>query len=626
MINILILTILATLFYLIPVVIGRACLQLTMLRKKIEHWSYFPGYFAIGTSLIFCLALLINYLILPFIKTSTLNFSQIFFPATYGFALLSLPINIWKGKKLHHVFDRHSLLVMGTTALLSLTAYGIWLWHSPYSLNWDLYEHQTLVQLISQGHFSYFTSQISDTFGFNSYPPVFHLLMSLSQFPLTLSPEQILQYWNVIGFFHLWMVSLVSYAFAFAITKRKSLSLLSCILGTLTFESVIAFTSFFLLPQTLAAVLFIGLFANIVWRKINHHPLLSIEVLLGLLLLPFLHYVIGGFALIILLATLMYFRFQDQFELLSAKFPITEILGLVIIASLFGSQFLQLSSLNHGEAASYIFTIKEKITFMTQAYGYLLLFCVPLGILATIRQSNWIKKYLLLILVGFMAVLVAPLPYVIKFMVLGRWFILFFAALGLWSLIDKQTYYVYRWLSFAVITIGLSGVLILNSLLWKQGLSTDQQISHVSQDELAAANYLHSISANQPVLIISDPATQYLLEGLSGANSAGGSFANVPTRTALAYAFSTTNSAQIKANLLQIHDPVATTPTSTYVIFSGRLFLWQQAAIADRNSFDFNIWSTHPLTLNDTDWLNQLDQNTFPMVYQNATLQIRKIR
>ncbi len=258
-------TLLAALFYLIPTLIGRSLLLLTSHRKKPEHLAMLPISFLIGTGTIFTLAMAVQYLVLRLIPT--LNFAQLFFPTVYALAGFSLIHSAIQYKKLKLFLNRNAATVAVVTLGLSALSYFIWTWHAPYSLNWDLYEHQTLVHLITQGHFSYFTSQISDTFGFNSYPPIFHLLMAISQYPMQLQPEQILQYWNVIGFFHLWIVSAISYAFAYTVTKKKGLSLLSAILGTLTFESIISFTSFFLLPQTLAAVLFISLFTHFIWRK-----------------------------------------------------------------------------------------------------------------------------------------------------------------------------------------------------------------------------------------------------------------------------------------------------------------------------------------------------------------------
>ncbi len=620
--NILLLTFLASLFYLIPTVLGTALLFVTKYRKQEPHLSTLPISFLLGTGLIFGIALFIQYLLLPAVPN--ISFSQLFFPTIYSLFGISVIGLGWKAKKLKPLFSQHMLRVGLLSLGLSAISYFIWTWKSPYSLNWDLYEHQTLVHLITQGHFSYFTSQISDTFGFNSYPPVFHLLMALSQFPITLNPEQILQYWNVIGFFHLWLVSLISYAFAYTVTRNKSFSLLSCIVGTLTFESVIAFTSFFLLPQTVAAVLFISLFTHFIWRKKNSLSLLSIEVFLSILLLISLHYVMGGVAFVILLATIIYFSAQDKIDKLTQKVPLIEIFIMAMVGGLFLTQFINLGSLNHGEAASYIFTLSDKIKFMAQSYGLLFIFALPLGIFAMIRQHSWLKKYLLLILFGFLVILCAQLPYVLKFYVLARWFVLFFATAGIWSLIEKQSFSFSRKMSFIIVSLLLSGILILNSLLWKQGLGTDQQISHVSQDELAAAQYLQSNYSQDSVLLISDPATQYILEGLSGINSAGGSFANAETRVLLSQALKENNSTQVATQLRQIRDAIAQNKR-VFVVFSGRLFLWEKASDTQKLSFDFNIWESRKLKFSDDQWLATLDQAHFTPIYQNDSLQIKEL-
>ncbi len=337
-----------------------------------------------------------------------------------------------------------------------------------------------------------------------------------------------------------------------------------------------------------------------------------------------LHYVIGGFAAVLLTVTLIYFSNQEKIEEFTQKVPLVEALIIAILAGLFATQFIDLGSLNHGEAASYIFTLSDKLNFMKQSYGLLFLFALPLGIVATIREQSWLKKYLLLILFGFCVVLIAQLPYVLKFFVLARWFILFFAAEGIWSILEKQSYRLSKNLSFLIVVALLAGVLILNSLLWKQGLSVNGQTSHVSQDELVAAQYLKDTYPDNSVMVISDPATQYILEGLSGVNSPGGSFASAETRSLLSTSLKQGSSSEIATQLRQIRDKISPSHR-VFVVFSGRLFQWQRASDTQKQSFDFNIWESRQLKFSDLQWLAKLDQSHFTLLYQNVTLQIREL-
>jgi len=622
--TILTLIFLASLFYLIPTSIGRSIALLTFSRKKEEHLSSFPIYFVLGAAIIFSIAMIIQYFILSI--ASTASFSHLFFPTIYVIEFCSLLINVTQYRKMLKLFNRHTITIFLFSFILSAIAYSIWIWKSPYSLNWDLYEHQTLVHLITSGNFNYFTSRISDTFGFNSYPPVFHSLMAVSQFPKELQPEEILQYWNVISFLHLWIVSFISYGFSYVVTKNKNLSVLSCILGTLTFESVIAFTSFFLLPQTLAAVIFISLFSTLIWRKKHQLSVSSFEVVLSVLLLVFFHYIVGGFGMVILLATLIYFSLHYKMNELSQNIPLMEILCICIIVGAFSTQFVDLKSLNHGEAASYIFTLSDKIAFMAQSYGFLFLFGIPLGILAAFRKQQWLQKYLLFIGINFLVLLLTPIPYALKFYVLARWFVLFFVAQGMWSLIEKQSFSFFRTASFLIISLFLCGILTLNSVFWKQGLTVDQQVSHVSQDELAAAQFLRDNFKNESLLIISDPATQYILEGLSGVNSPGGSFANTGTRNSLSAALSHSSGYETAVELRQIQDSIVPPSQRTFIVFSGRLFTWQTATDIQKQSFDFNIWQSRQLKFSNLRWLDSLDAVRFAFIYQNNSLQIRELR
>jgi len=364
----------------------------------------------------------------------------------------------------------------------------------------------------------------------------------------------------------------------------------------------------------------------LIWRKKNYLSLSPIEVILTVLLLGLLHYVIGGLAAVILLGTFVYFITKPQIDKASKQLPLNEIVILAILGGFFATQFIDLSSLNHGEAASYIFTLSDKFKFMLQSYGMLLVLTLPIGILDAIKATNWLKKYLLFVLFCFLMVFMSQLPYVLKFFVLGRWFVLFFASLGIWNMIEKQSFGIFRKLSLVIVAIGLLFVLILNSLLWKQGLTTDNQISHVSQDELAAAQFLKDNFAGQNILIISDPASQYILEGLTGVNSPGGAFASQATREKLNQALHESNSNLVASDLKQIQDADTSAPERTFIVYSGRLFLWDKATDTQKYSFDYNVWESRQLKFSDYQWLNQLDQAKFPLLYRNSSLEIREIK
>src|SRR5450759_2105555 len=78
--------------------------------------------------------------------------------------------------------------------LLSVAFYALWRWNSPYPspLNWDIWEHQTVVNAIRSGSFALLPSQLSDTFRFNGYTTLFHVI--------TAGIQNVLHVQNIPGF------------------------------------------------------------------------------------------------------------------------------------------------------------------------------------------------------------------------------------------------------------------------------------------------------------------------------------------------------------------------------------------------------------------------------------------
>jgi hypothetical protein len=586
-----------------------------------------PLFFALGNLSIFLCALTIQYLFPLTDITANFQFSHTFLPAIQAIFIASVIINLFsirlpnKKSLLHIIFPALSVISLSTVAAM------IWNFRSPFPLNWDLYEHQTLVNTILKGSFDFFTSHLSDTFGFNSYPPIFHTLMAVSQSYAKLSSLQILEYWNAISFLHLVLISVASYVFAYALTRNRWVSILSCIIGTLTFESTIAFTSLFLLPQTLTAVMFAFAYSHLVLQRQLKG---TVSVWWLIILVPTFilsHYVVGSLAAVIYIASYFYLRWEKWLNKVFASFPIVELGVMSMIGGVFASRMINLDFLNKGEAASYTFSPAEKIEFMKRVYGWELPIFVPLGIFTALRKQTSRVILTLLISFGFIAILLSEFPYVIKFYVLGRFFIHFLVALGIWSIIEKIKNTFLRAVSICFLTITLMILLILNSLFWKQGLFEHNQTRHVGDDEITAAQFLTQRYDAQKTLIVSDPATQYILEALSGINSAGGSFASTENRKLTAMLRPNLSDTELSEKLNQINDPVNPNKQKILLALSGRFFLWQSAKLEQQTSFDFNVWAPHHLTLQQQEAILSYQQNPqLEVVYSSPSLVIFELK
>src|SRR3989344_8486118 len=203
----------AGLFYIIPYLIGWGVLTLKNKKRvevrdvanKNQSFLKFGERFALGTLVLFGLAGFVRYVLEPIL---TVDFQKLYFPLVWIITSLSifaiLHFRSFKGLTI----TKEKIGVLTLALALSVSVYGFWYYKSPYSLNWDYYQHQTLARLIQDGKFDFFTTKISDTFGFNSYPPTFHLLIAASPFPAKLSVDYVVNYWNIIGFYHLVLVGL----------------------------------------------------------------------------------------------------------------------------------------------------------------------------------------------------------------------------------------------------------------------------------------------------------------------------------------------------------------------------------------------------------------------------------
>lgn len=642
--NVLVFLPLAVLFYLIPIILGRAFFLFvhqirTVFFQKKDHFSGLSSltqlshlltqrfaltkerqtvpavtafsWFAAGTVIILVFASAIQFFCNSLGLTKT--FPLLFYPFIYTLTFVSGCIQLFSLRP-HRLLSwkaiRSGLVVLLVAVICSLAVWQIWTYRSPYPLNWDLYQHQTLTNILLRDHFDFWTANLSDTFGFASYPPTFHLLLSLSQAGLVNSATMIVDYWQAVTFLHLLSVALLSYYLGMTVTRKPLIGWLSLLIGTLSFDSIISFTNLFFLPQSVAAVLGIGLL-TVLFAKSEHKAQMPhwLSVGLGMIALISFHFVIGMMAAGMYGVTWLYFRFYRTWHKAFTHLPILEILCLVVIAGMIGSYFLDLGFINRGEAASYLFSLSEKQVFIQRVYGYGLYLLLPLGLLAGIRTKYKTQKYVLFLTICFIALLLSHLPYVFKFMVLARFFFHLLMAAGLWLLISKIHWRILRMSTVAIITTGLLAILILNSFTWKQGLAFNTYNTHLSTEDLEAADFLRKLYPPTTTLLISDPASQFILEGLCGINSAGGAYVTPEFRKSLYTALTTTEPSQQKSSLLAITDPLQPNPKHRLLVLSGRTFVWAEAKEADRMAFDYNIWSPKYLSLENMKKIDELKKS-----------------
>ncbi len=634
-------------FYLLPLGTGLFCFSLVQLIRetrnknqplyaRFEHvveekidlvlhphtfslaslFFYITSAFTTGIVVLFLLAVGLQYGVVQLLSLPTFSFPQLFFPLVYLLALSGVVLSLITQK---HYFKKLSkarltqFLPVFLIIFLAIVTSLLWNYRSPYSLNWDLYQHQLMSRVIIEKQFSLTTSSLSDTFGFDSYPPTFHLLMASAQWPFELAPTFITSFWQITAFFHLALIGIASYLLARSLYPNRWVGILSILTGMLIFDSVVSFTNIFLLPQTLAALIFTLAFAHIIAFKPHW-----LQIAIYLVAIFMLHYVVGTLAVTILLATAVAFRVDSFWSPVTSHFPLLPVFFFLCLVALIGAPQLNLSGLNQGEAALYTYSLSQKWEFALRVYGWLLIIFLPLSAVTIYEAKSKKLAWSSLIFLGLLTIISTQLPYMLKFYVITRFFLHFFLALGIWSIVKTLDLRISKAIAIILVILTCVGLFGYNISFWKHGLNYQDQLTHLDQSDLDTAEFLQKVYADQEILMISDPATQFILEGFSGVNSPGGSFMTPVNRNLLFQALSQEDSTQIKSRLDQMTDKLSTQYDKKLFVVSGRTFLWKTSDEKFRNSFDYNIWSPRDLSWRDKEFIEKLDQSAdFSIVFSS---------
>jgi len=283
-------------FYFIPTILG--WLVINILAKKKPATDITTSiirlfeYFIYGGLVIYTLAIILSKLIG---SSEFVNF--------FNYSLIALTlISLFKLLPKIHLKSKMRLSPILIVTLLSLFTYYLWRFNSPpnTTLDWDIYAHQTIVNQLLKGDFSVSPLKISDTFQFFSYTSFFHTLVAATQ---AIFKPNIISFWYFIEFFHLLSTILVSYLAAFVISKRKWVGILGAIIGGLTFESFVAYTSLFLMPQNFVATIAIVAMARIITRHRKGENLIDHTTVFSAIFLILGHFIVGLTSALILIFT-----------------------------------------------------------------------------------------------------------------------------------------------------------------------------------------------------------------------------------------------------------------------------------------------------------------------------------
>jgi hypothetical protein len=502
-------------------------------------------------------------------------------------------------------------------AIIGLIAFAIWKYTIPYPLtvNWDAFEHQTLINNLLTGHIAFETVAISDTFGFNGYSTIFHVLLAIPQF---LFGPDVLGFWWFTEGVHFIITLAATYLLAKAVTKNQTIAVVASIFSAFVFESYSVYSSFFLIPQTMVA----AAFALTLPRMLREDTkILSMETLAIFVFLVLTHYIFGAAAILVLVFTWvigkLHLAEKPWFTIvtIAATFALFTLLGLA-------GRFLPVSLINSGEAAAFIYPLTQKIEFFRVFYGWSFFILTPIGLLIALRSKQPTEKIIAALSLLILAVVASPFPYAIKFYVMGRYTVHIVMAIAVGGLLTCLTP-ITKKIVLTILILFAAILLTLNAGYWKHDLLYTNTATEVSKNEIAAVQFLKNQYSNQPVLLVSDPATQNVLEALSGINSDGGAYMTVQNRQFLYDTLRDSTTIPLP-KLAKIHDGLIREPIHTYILaFSGRTFTWLASSAANRESLGYNVWVPQDLTLTDETYLQSLSAGK--LVYKNSGIAIYEV-
>lgn len=620
-------------FFMIPFVIGRAFLTLTDLLRKNKPkrlgddlsaytiLGFFTS-FMYGSILIFIVALFAHSrafsppLNTDFIQTFKIYSLVVLLASSAVLAIKFAAVLITRPK-----VNYRSLLLIVFFLALSVFIYFLWRWDSPpqTTLNWDLYEHQTVVNvMINEKRFSFTPLNISDTFQFDSYSTVFHTLLLLPQ--LLLKPD-ILGFWWFAEFFHLATTIAASYLIGYAFTKNRWVGIISSLFGAFIFESFVAYTSLFLLPQTVAATIAAAFISGIVIRSRNGEKITNLTTAVFVLYVLLIHLIVGFASVVIVSFSILYLNVFKKFMLNYAEqiLLLIALAFLVLVPSITSNiaENYGLTDINRGEAQHFNLSLVEKVDQSRRFYGYSFAILFPLGLISVLNKKETELNLLTLLSIGVLGVVIASVPYTLKFYPLGRYLTQVVIALGFWAII-KDYGFKTKYAGIAILSLGLFVVFTLNIAEFKFTPSYKEISTHISPNEIKAAEFINANYLNSPVMIVGEPATMYILEGMSGVNSPGGSFTTAETRQILSDVYFSRDSTNMAEKLFRIKDGLTGTPEKILFVVSGRLSRWENAPKDYKMGIYWNVWTPNDLTLDDREFAGFISEFTnFKLVFSN---------
>lgn len=444
------------------------------------------------------------------------------------------------------------------------------------TLNTDALAHITAIkEIFSNGHFSWDLRQVSSTFTVVSYLPIFHLIFG----PL-LSVNQALSVplYNMLDILFVGISGLFIYN-SLAPHNRYS-ALVFVILHFFAFERIAAYTSHFLLPQTLCAFIGIVLIINLIYKS---HISWWMALFTPLLLIG-LHFLIGT------VATLLFF-----FILFFRKeFIPTFLPKLLQIAAFYFLCMVILTGTNYityfkglipdfearvNELA--VLDIPSFIATLLQMYG-VWCFLIPTSLLITLFSKNRIGILISIALTVASITILVQVPYSGKLLLYIHYLSILLITWTLDFLHAEKLPQFVKYTSIVLLIASMVTPLYISSSLYKNTLRQDNYYGLITTSEIELQNDLSKLEAGT---IISDPLSMSIFEATTQHSTLGGVYTAVEDRKEV---WNTLNLSPNKGNFAN--------KKNKYLVITYRTKTWQKQEINFISKFSNEIWEVPEYT------------------------------
>lgn len=447
------------------------------------------------------------------------------------------------------------------------------------TLNLDTLHHLTgMKEIFLNSQIKLFLTDINPTFTVATYLPLFHYIFGTPVYIATDLRDTLLSFNVLESLFSLFSAFCVFLGVKH-ITKNGVAATVGAILHLFAFESFGAFTSFFLLPQTIAAI-----FGFMVWsyvtgsKKVNY-------LLLGLasIILILSHFYIGTVAVVFLGITLLIKSYKKEM-LWVLRISVFLLQGLFALSFLYS---VNVSSLGDLIFSDYSSRLSELVTLdnvqilnvLFRSFGFLGLFSIVL-IVFSLFSKNW--KLLAASLCGtlILFLIVIDFPYSNKLLVLEHYILILILASSV-SILGKKINAVSLGLVF-ILMIGLVFNLSLNIRPYKDIFTQDDIVELVSENDYKVSRKL---SKYPKELVVSDPMSMHVLEPIADIRTTGGIFTSSKKRIAIWK--------YLRGDIKKAEFIKSIGDENLIIVYTPRTFLWLNSDQKFIDGYGDNIW--HPV-------------------------------